>query len=177
MMNTNFSLLSVAISLSTISILLQTLPTFAQSPQVGFYCGFTQKLEPATMIAIAGNDRGDRSIVVWRHKLDRLSPKQRCERAAQRFQSAWNRGNFNYLVPGVDRTNGQGLICAVSAKNDVCQPKNILFAVENAREAQNVSLRLLENMKHPGVGGGSVIYQSSSAQAIDMQELINALSK
>ncbi|WP_310487706.1 COP23 domain-containing protein [Chamaesiphon sp. VAR_69_metabat_338] len=172
-MNAKFLLLSVALVAPTIA----TFPTLAQSQHVGFYCGFTQKLEPATMIAIEGNDRGDRSIVVWRHKLNNLSPKQRCDLAAQRFQAAWNRGNFNYLVPGIDNTNGQGLICAVSAKSDVCQTKNMLFAVENAREAQNVSTRLLENMKRPGVGGGTVIYQSSSAQAIDMKDLINSFSK
>jgi hypothetical protein len=32
-------------------------------------------------------------------------------------------------------------------------------------------------MKRPGVGSGSVIYQSSSAQAINMQDLINSLTK
>jgi Circadian oscillating protein COP23 len=176
-MNLKFSLPPIAIAGAILPILLQPLPTFAQSQHVGFYCGFTQRLEPATMIAIEGNDRGDRSIVVWRHKLNNLSPKQRCDQAAQKFQVAWNGGKFNYLVPGVDNTNGQGLICAVSGKNDVCQPKNMLFAVENAREAQNVSTRLLENMKRPGVGSGSVIYQSSSAQAINMQDLINSLSK
>jgi hypothetical protein len=52
-----------------------------------------------------------------------------------------------------------------------------LFEVENAREAQNVSVRLLENMKRPGIGSGSVIYQSSSAQAIDMKDLVNSFSK
>jgi Circadian oscillating protein COP23 len=176
-MNVKFLPIAVAISGAIMPILLQPLPTFAQSQHVGFYCGFTQKLEPAMMIAIEGNDRGDRSIVVWRHKLNNLSPKQRCDRAAQRFQAAWNRGNFNYLVPGVDNTNGQGLICAVSTKSDACQSKNMLFEVENAREAQNVSARLLENMKRPGVGGGSVIYQSSSAQAIDMKDLVNSFSK
>lgn len=172
-MNAKFLLLPIAI----IPLSFQPSPTIAQSQHVGFYCGFTQKLEPATMIAIEGNDSGDRSIVVWRRKLNNLSPKQRCDRAAQSFQSAWNRGNFNYLVPGFNNTNGQGLICAVSAKTDVCQAKNMLFAVENAREAQSVSTRLLENMKRPKVGGGSVIYQSSSAQAIDMKELISSFSK
>jgi hypothetical protein len=176
-MNVKFLLLPVAIAGAIIASLLQSLPTFAQSQHIGFYCGFTQKLEPATMIAIEGNDRGDRSIVVWRHKLNNLTPKQRCDRAAQKFQAAWNRGNFNYLVPGVDNTNGQGLICAVSAKSDLCQSKNMLFEVENAREAQNVSVRLLENMKRPGIGSGSVIYQSSSAQAIEMKDLINSISK
>jgi Circadian oscillating protein COP23 len=175
-MNIKLSFISTSIGLSTISTAVFSLPTIAQNRQVGFYCGFTHNLEPATMIAIKGNDQGNQPIVVWRHKLGNLSPKQRCELAAQRFQAAWNRGNFNYLVSSVDNTNGQGLICAASSKRGSCEAKNILFNVENAREAQSISNRLLLNMKRPV--GGTPIYESNPpAQSIDMQELIQSLTK
>jgi hypothetical protein len=150
-------------------------PAVFSRSQVVFYCGRTQdgNLDPATLMGVRGI-RGveHRTIVVWRENTGSMTPLQRCEIVSRRFQQAWDRGNFQKLVPGVDRRTGSGLICAVSGSNDPCQLNRVLFTVKTERDAKEITERLRGTMNN---NSGTPIYQSSTAESIDMQELIDSI--
>jgi Circadian oscillating protein COP23 len=173
-MKIGFQISIASIVLSIIPIYFQSLPAIAQ-PQVRFYCGYTADLEPTTSIATRGNDQGNQTLVVWRYSLRNMSPQQRCDDSVKKFQAAWNRGNFHHLVAGINNTNGQGIVCAMSSRQNICLPKDALFAVKNDKEAKDITSRLFAAIQRPTVGG-KPIYESSSAQSIDMQELIKFIT-
>ncbi len=146
-------------------------PSLAQSAKkVEFYCGRTNDIYPATMLAVRGNE--PRTIVVWRNKFGKMSPQQRCETISRQFQVALDRGNLNFLVPGIDRQTGHGLICAVKSRENQCDAKQMLFALRNQQDAQEIVRGLYDSIRRTG----NPIYQSSSNESIDIKELVDSLA-
>ena len=159
-----------------LAIFVLTSSALAQSQKVAFYCGRTTdgNLDPATIVGTKGR-KGDehRVIVIWRQKVSNITPAQRCEIVSKRFQSAWEKGNFNHLVSGMDRKSGRGLICAVSKSNSICDADKMLFTVNSQKDAQEIVTGLYESIRRTG----NPNYQSSSHESIDMQELIDSIGK
>ena len=152
---------------------LVTTPSLAQPKKMEFYCARTNDMYPATMLGVSGSD--PLTIVVWKNKFGKMSPQQRCETISPLFQAALRNGDFNRLVPGVDRKTGQGLICASKKYGeDRCDSKHMLFAVNNQKDAQEVIRDLYQSMRYRV---SSPTSQSSSSESIDLQELVNSTSK
>lgn len=149
----------------------QSAPSLAQSPKkVEFYCGRTNDIYPATMLAVKGNE--PRTIVVWRNKFGKMSPKQRCEITSRRFQAAFvERTDLAFLIPGIDRQTGHGLICAVKSSGNQCDAKQMLFATRDQQDAQEIVRGLYDSIRRTG----NPVYQSSSSDSIDIKELIDSL--
>jgi Circadian oscillating protein COP23 len=170
-MNPKASVIATSIVLLLAS--LQAAPTLSQSPKkVEFYCGRTNDIYPATMLAVRGSEA--RTIVVWRNKFGKMSPKQRCEITSRRFQAAFvDRTDLAFLIPGIDRQTGHGLICAVKSGENQCDAKQMLFALRNQQEAQEIVRGLYDSIRRTG----NPIYQSSSSDSIDIKELIDLSAK
>ncbi|WP_373539751.1 COP23 domain-containing protein [Chamaesiphon sp.] len=160
------------VALVIISTAVTSSPTLAQSPAVAFYCGRTTQNEYATKVQVKGSER-DQTIVVWKDGLRNMSAKKRCDIVSEKFQTAWKRSNFR-LVPRPEPKTGRGILCALLTEKQVCQDKDILFSVNNAAQADSIVADLYRAMS-PKVS--RPIYQSSSAQSIDMQELIKSISE
>ena len=160
------------IALLIISTAVMSSPTLAQSQNVAFYCGRTTQNEPATVMQVKGIE-ATRTIVVWKNGFGNMPAKKRCELVSEKFQTAWNQGDFKKLVPKIERNSGKGILCALLSEKQVCQEKDILFRVNNAAKADSLVADLFQAMSSKV---GSPIYQSSSAQSIDMQELIKSIS-
>jgi hypothetical protein len=160
------------IALLIISTAVMSSPTLAQSSKVEFFCGRTTQNEPATVVQRQGIE-ATLTIVVWKNGFGNMPAKKRCEIVSEKFQTAWNRGNFKKLVPKLERNSGQGILCALLTEKQVCQEKDILFRVNNSAKADSIVADLFQAMSSKV---SRPIYQSSSAQSIDMGDLINSIS-
>jgi hypothetical protein len=171
--------ISIGITLFTLSLIatsFYTPPTLAQSDKVAFYCGRTKEgnnIYPATIVLTTTTGKEAGTLIIWRDKLGKMSPEQRCQSASQQFQKAWDSKDFNILKIGIDRQTGRGLICAVKDDQTPCDSAHMLYAVNNHEKAKEFKDRLLDSMKK----AGNPQYQSSSDDSIDMKQLIDALSK
>jgi Circadian oscillating protein COP23 len=175
MIDTKFAIAIASLTLLLISTSFPTTPTLAETEKVAFYCGRTQdgNLYPATMAGVSGREREPWTIVIWKNRSGNLTPQQRCETVSRRFQAAWDRHEFNHLVAGTEAKSGRGLICALRDRNSVCESSKMLFTVNNRQNAREIIQGLYESIRKTG----NPTYQSSSNESIDMQELINSLSK
>ena len=170
------SLLSVLTIASTTVISFPWKSIAQGDTQVRFYCSLTQDVEkkPATFVTIRGIRGGEITLVVWSN-LKNISAQKRCEVISQRFQEAWDRGNFNALGSGVNES-GAGLICALRAKGQICDSKSMLFTLKNGRDSKDVIDRLQGRLR--GTIGIPPIYQSSDGfGSIDMQDVVKTLSR
>jgi hypothetical protein len=172
---TNFksSVIVNSLTLCLISVGLSIAPTFAQpSKKVEFFCGRTNDVSYATTLAVAGVEPW--TIVVWKNSFEGMSPKKRCEVVSRKFQDALQGNGLERLGYGVNRKNGQGLICAMKHGENKCDLKHMLFAVNNQQTAQEI-VGDLYKILHKNTG--NPVPQSSSNESIDIQELIGAMSK
>ena len=144
----------------------------AQS-NVRFFCGATEEInqKPATVIASRGYQR---TIVVWEYPMGNMTAQKRCDLVTPLFQTAWDQRRFN-LRPGTDRKTGQGIICAVRKGDNTCEGKNKLFSLKSGTDAKDIISKLLEAIHAGGVS--NPIPQSSSSESINLQELVDAMSK
>jgi hypothetical protein len=171
-MNPKSSVIVTFLALVLISAGVSTAPNLAQSAKkVEFFCGRTNDIYPATMLAIRGND--PRTIVVWKNTFGQMSPQQRCDTISPRFQKALERHGLDLLIAGLDRKTGQGLICAIKYGEKKCDLQHMLFAVNNQQNAQEIIHGLYDSIRRTG----NPIVQSSSGESIDVQELINSMDK
>jgi hypothetical protein len=162
------------VALVIISTAVTSSLTLAQSPpEVAFFCGRTNQNELATVLQVKGSER-NQTIVVWKNGFGKMPAKKRCEIVSEKFQTAWNRRDFKILVPRPERKTGKGILCALLTEKQVCQEKDILFRVENDAQANSIVANLYQAMSSKV---SRPIYQSSSAQSIDMQELIKSISE
>jgi Circadian oscillating protein COP23 len=163
-----------SIALVIVSTAVTSSPTLAQSPapEVAFFCGRNTQNELATEVRVKGIE-ATRIIVVWKNGFGNMPAQKRCEIVSEKFQTAWNRRNFHKLVPNVERSSGKGILCALLTEKQVCQEKDILFRVNNAAQADSIVANLYQAMSSKV---SRPLYQSSSAQSIDMQELIKSIT-
>jgi hypothetical protein len=167
-------LLLSALLLGSISSILLTSPILAQGdPKVEFYCGRTQDInpQPVTLAAMHGSQK-EIVIIVWSN-LPSIPARKRCEVVSSNFQTAWDRGSFNYVGSGVAK-NGLGLICALKNPEQICDVKNALFTLRNGQQSKD-KIQQLRGILSAKVQGP--IYESNSNfPSIDMRYLIKALS-
>jgi hypothetical protein len=174
-MNIKLSMAIASIGLLITTIYFDKSAIIAQpTVKVSFFCGRTNdgNLDPVTMMGVSSK-REHQPIVVWRNELGNMSPEQRCEKTFAKFQSAWDRGNLQYITAGTDRSSGRGLICAVRSRDTDCDSSQVLFAVNNRQKAGEIIEVLYASMRK----SGRPLYQSSSEESIDMKELIDSMAQ
>ena len=171
----NSLIFRLVIALSIASHYLQPVPTLAQGkPKARFYCSFSQdgKFTPITLVGIRDSKAEHRQIVRWSDYKNQTA-EQRCREGSRRFQAAWDRGEFHKLVAGT--ANREGIICALSYRQTTCDSTHQLFVLRSAKESKEVIDRLNETMR--GTIGSQPTNQSSDSNEIDMQQLIELLSR
>jgi Circadian oscillating protein COP23 len=172
-MNFKSSVIVTSLSLCLISAGLSIAPTSSQpSKKVEFYCSRTSSVDPVTMLVVEGTEPW--TIIVWKNSFGQMSPKQRCESVSNKFQAALEGKELERLGYGVNRQNGQGLICAMKYAENKCDLKHMLFAVKNKQIAQEIVGDLYGILRK---NTGTPPRQSSSNESINIQELIDAMSK
>jgi hypothetical protein len=167
----NFRPIVIALAIACYGF--QPLPTPAQGEKskVRFYCALSQdgKLTPITFVGVRGSKAEHRQIVRW-SDYDKQTAEQRCREGSNRFQAAWDRGEFHKLVAGTD-SNRKGIICALSYRQTTCDRTHQLFVLKGGNDSQEVIRQLKETM-----GGKSSKPTSQSGQnEIDMQQLIESI--
>lgn len=160
-------------------MLIYPAPALAnQKSTVDFFCGRVNqngRIIPTTQAISMGNS-DPVSLILWKDPPPKgMTNQQRCETVSKRFQSAWNRGSFDKLIAGIDKTSGLGLICAVRYTERMCDRSNLLFTLDTGRDAGDMLNRLRGTLSNPDKG--SPISQSSGENEIDMQLLIDLLTK
>lgn len=169
-----FRLVIIALSIGTHS--LQPSPTLAQGgKKVRFSCTYSTdgKLTPFTSVGIFGVKGDPRAIIKWSDYKNQTAD-QRCKESSERFQTAWDHGNFHKLVAKADPRSGEGMICALSYRQTTCDSAHQLFILRNSTEAGETIGQLKETMRGTS---SKPIEQAGSLGEIDMQQLIESLSK
>jgi hypothetical protein len=162
-----------------IPILISPSPSLAnQKSTVQFFCGRVNqngKIIPTTQAISTGNS-DPVSLILWKYPPPQgMSNQQRCEVVSKRFQSAWNRGSFDKLIPGIDKSSGLGLICAVRYTERMCDRSKMLLTLNTGSDAGDMLDRIRGTLSNPDKG--SPIPQSSGENEIDMQLLRDLLTK
>jgi Circadian oscillating protein COP23 len=173
-MNRLLSWFSIALFLP---ILIFPSPSLAnKKDNIQFFCGRVNqdgKIIPTTQVIATGNSEAV-SLILWKYTPPkRMTNQQRCETVSKRFQSAWNKGNFDKLIAGIDKASGLGLICAVRSTERTCDRSNLLFSLNTGSDAEDMLNRIRGTLSNPDKG--SPIPQSSGENEIDMQLFIDRL--
>jgi hypothetical protein len=141
----------------------------AGSWQVKFYCapGSGNKMPPTTYVKTSS--RKEFALVTWESAPQRMTNQQRCNKASQRFQTAWDKGSLDRLVAGKDK-EGLGIICGLSYREDKCDRSNTLFTLSRYSDAQDIIDKLKSNIISQG--NSSPIFQGSGRNSVDFKQLI-----
>jgi hypothetical protein len=162
-----------------IPILISPSPSLAnQKGTVQFFCGrFNQKgkIIPTTQ-AISIRNSNPVSLILWKYPPPKgMTNQQRCETVSKRFQSAWDRGNFDKLIAGIDKASGLGLICAIRYTERTCDRSKMLLTLSTGSDADEMLDRIRGKLSDPDKD--IPIPQSGGENEIDMQLLSDLLNK
>lgn len=175
MKNTNLLIVLGSIAL----LIMPTNSPVAASPinpikKVSFYCRSNNKGQIVTTMAVE-NRPSTQDLVVWKNDFRKMTPRKRCDEAAQRFQSLWNRRTKFFLVSGMDSNNSDGLICGTISDTQNCTPgENLLFRVKTKDNAEDIVKNLWEEIRYKYVNP-PVQAQRISAEGIDMNALVDLM--
>lgn len=87
--------------------------------------------------------RGNIAIISWVTQLSReWTPIRRCVEVSNRFQRFADNGVLRQIATGT--VNGQSVLCAVAARGDVCNERNILITLPPDRDRYEVARQLLD---------------------------------
>ncbi|PSB40444.1 COP23 domain-containing protein [Chamaesiphon polymorphus] len=172
---------NILLTIATTSALTGTaifvaINAIAQTPTaVRFYCGQTfdpdsNKIVPTTLIATSAK-KEPIAIIQWKSKLSgKQTPQSRCNIVSAKFQQAWEAKRLNYLISGVDKTSGLGIICGIKDKTTPCNKETMLFTLVNSADA-TATIDRIKNIKSGSTS--NPIYQSSGDSIVDIQSMIN----
>ncbi len=160
----------------TVASALVSIEAIAQSsPKVKFYCGQTfdpgtNAIVPTTLVASSAK-REPIALIQWKSKLSgKYTPQVRCNMVSGNFQQAWEAKRLNYLMAGVDKKSGVGIICGAKDSTTACNKSSMLFTLSNGADASET----IERMKDIRSGTGSnPIPQSSGESIVDINSIIN----
>jgi hypothetical protein len=142
---------------------IATHPAYAE--RTSFSCGKHEKY-PAT---IALTTRGKLTVIVWTTAVSNgMTPKQRCNDASQRFQTAYENGNINYLTTGVIGDNH--VICSAREEDGDCV--EVLFTVNPSSDPNKVLQDLLRIRAYKG---GPVYQNGNGPIYVNLEEYLNTL--
>jgi hypothetical protein len=149
-----------------------------KTDSVQFFCGRIDrdgKILPTTQALSSGMNEAV-SLILWKYTPPKgMTNQQRCEIVSKRFQSAWDRRNFDKLIVGLDKKTGLGMVCAVPYREKECTRSHLLFTVSTGSDADDIRDRLRSIIS--GSGKGAPVAQASGENEIDMRLLIDRLQQ
>jgi hypothetical protein len=171
-------ILSRSLASLLLSISLQPAPSLARdkTDNVQFFCGRVNQDGKiiSTTQAVSSSTNEPVSLIFWKYTPPKgMNNQQRCETVSKRFQLAWDRGNFDKLIVGIDKKTGLGMVCAVSYAEKQCTRSHLLFTLSTGSDAEEVRDRLRSTLSGPGKD--SPQSQSSGRNEIDMRLLRDRL--
>jgi hypothetical protein len=111
------------------------------------------------------------ALIQWRSKLSgTYTPQVRCKMVSSKFQQAWDTKRLNYLMAGVDKKSGLGIICGTKVRAAVCDRSTMLFTLANGADANETIDRI--NKIKSGTGSNPLA-QSSEDGIVDFLSIIN----
>jgi Circadian oscillating protein COP23 len=169
------------------SVLTTVLPvganpqTIAQNeaPTIQLYCGkaadaSSRTTLPATVAKISGSTE-EPVLIIWKSEaFGNFTPQKRCETVSPKFQAALQQGR-NYLIAGIDKKSGVGIVCATKSPDQVCDRTNMLFTLKSY-QAADTTIQEISDLFAGKSGAPS--YQSSNGKPIvDLRNLSLLLQK
>ena len=153
--------------LTTISASPQTIAQ--NEPTVQFYCGkatdpSSKSNLPATLAKISGATE-EPVLIIWKSEAFKSTPQQRCETVSPKFQAALQQGR-HYIIAGIDKKSGLGMICAISNAEQPCDRTNMLFTLKSYQDAGTTIEQLSSVLSGTA---SSPIYQSSGNRVVDLR--------
>jgi hypothetical protein len=140
----------------------------AHASETEFYCGSIKGV-PVTYARTA--DGKKKALIRWQSKdFGKWNAQKRCVEISRRFQRNYEQGTLGSLASGVIR--GQRVICAVNSLSELCNDRNVLFAL---KRGSNPDLVMQQLMDKGSLATASVINQSSNSINIDLDRYLNAL--
>jgi Circadian oscillating protein COP23 len=139
------------------------------SPTIQFHCGkaadpSSKSNLPATVAKVSGVEE-EPVLIIWKSEAFKSTPQQRCETVSPKFQAALTQGR-NYIVAGIDKKSGLGMICAMSNAEQPCDRTNMLFTLKSYQDAGTT----IEQLSSVLTGtASSPIYQSSGNRVVDLR--------
>jgi Circadian oscillating protein COP23 len=144
-----------------------------QSQQVGFYCGqsydpLSRSNLPTTLVVVPGRSE-PLALIRWKSEyFSGFSPLKRCNVVTPKFQAAYDAGKLRYLSTGKHERTGQGIICGLAGRDDICEKDaDLLFTLKPYVSSETALNQLV------GVLTGTSndpIHQSSDDQlVVDLQ--------
>jgi hypothetical protein len=139
------------------------------SPTIQFYCGkaadpSSKSNLPATVAKVSGVQE-EPVLIIWKSEAFKTTPQQRCQTVSPKFQAALTQGR-NYVVAGIDKKSGLGMICAISNAEQPCNRTNMLFTLKSYQDAGNT----IEQLSSVLTGtASSPLYQSSGNRVVDLR--------
>jgi hypothetical protein len=147
------------------------------SMKVSFYCGQTfdpntNAIVPTTLVASSAR-REPVALIQWRSKLSgKYTPQVRCMMVSSKFQQAWNAKRLNYLMAGVDKQSGMGIICGTKVRTTACDRSSMLFTLANGADANET----IDRIKEIKSGSGSNPLPQGSKGEDDLVEIENLIN-
>jgi hypothetical protein len=140
-----------------------------KSPTIQFYCGkaadsSSKSNLPATVAKVSGVEE-EPVLIIWKSEAFKTTPQQRCATVSPKFQAALQQGR-HYIVAGIDKKSGLGMICAISNAEQTCDRTNMLFTLKSYQDAGNT----IEQLSSVLTGtASSPLYQSSGNRVVDLR--------
>jgi Circadian oscillating protein COP23 len=155
---------------SAIIAALPSLPVASQPTaptEVTFFCRETfdpasNKKIPITYAWVPERN-GNIAIIGWKSEFFskyNMSPSDRCKEATEKFQTAYQNQQLNYLSAGT--INGYPVVCGVAAPNGLCTSANKLFTLKPHDRPNDVLRQLVDVLE----GKTSDMLQQSSSDQI-----------
>jgi hypothetical protein len=143
-----------------------------------FYCGTAKDPSsndrelPATLFTSAEVPE-PRAIIIWKSEYfgSKFEAQTRCGIVSPKFQTALVDRGLTGLTAGVDRQSGQGIICAVSNKDEVCDRSKMLYTLKSKRDAQ-VTLDQLASILTTNNVAVPRYESAKGATVVDLQTLL-----
>ena len=140
----------------------------AHASATKFYCD-SSKSVPVTYFRTA--DGRKKALIRWKSTgFGIWTPQKRCVEISRRFQRNSEQGTLGSLASG--SIKGQRVICAVNSLSELCNDRNVLFALKKDSNADQVMQRMMDRSS---LGTASVINQSSNSINIDLDRYLDAL--
>ena len=138
-------------------------------PTVQFYCGkaadpSSKSYLPATLAKISGATE-EPVLIIWKSEAFKSTPQQRCETVSPKFQAALQQSR-HYIIAGIDKKSGLGMICAISNAEQPCDRTNMLLTLKSYQDAGTTIEQLSSVLSGTA---SSPIYQSSGNRVVDLR--------
>lgn len=141
-----------------------------------FYCGKTldpsSKKELPTTLLVSSEVPEPRAMAIWKSEYfgNDFTPQKRCEIVSLKFQTALVDEQRTKIVAAIDKSSGQGIICALATEDEVCDRSKMLYTLKSYQNAQATIDRLVGTVNKSNVS--KPIYEGNRRVVVDLKDLL-----